>query len=241
MSAGAVRPGSIEAGALALQRVLALEGRDALSRVELAASELERFGLTPAIRERLAAIRDAVVELDSVLDRIERLADPLRGRAPEAPTRLADVLSPVATRLAPAFAARGLALVGEGAWSEVAVALPPPALERLLIHGLRVAVASAPAEAFDDAGRLLTLRLDGALDERVDPPELALSIEVLAGREPLALRVEPAARIELEVALVEARGRLVAAGMDTAAEAGTGATREAARTIAFRLPVRGAA
>lgn len=207
------------AGALALQRVLALEGRNALSRVELAASELSRFGLAPGALERIAAIRDAVGELDSLLDKIERLSDPARDARVAAGSRLEDAWCAVRRRIEAVLAARDIRIELEGELVEALVAVPRPVVERLLMLWIRTAVAAVDREGVGGNGaEPLTLRLSsravaasrdglhGGPDERGEG-----GVElVLRGRrrgQDLPLPVERAERVELEVALAEWQAR----------------------------------
>ena len=60
----------------ALTRILAIESRNALARVELAASELSRFESTPAVADRVSTIHQAVHQIDSLLAKIDVLASP---------------------------------------------------------------------------------------------------------------------------------------------------------------------
>lgn len=194
--------GGVEAGALALQRVLALEGRNALARVELAASELGRFELSPAIQDRISAIREAVGELDGLLDKIERLADPARREAPREQSSLCQVLVPLLQRIAPALTARGIALEQAGRWVETPLAMPAPVLERLLLLWLRIAIASfeqADGELASGATRLSLENL-----EQPDSVELRLRFDASTGAS--GWRVERALRVELDVALAEWQG-----------------------------------
>ena len=202
MSAPAPTPGGIEAGALALQRVLALEGRNALARVELAASELGRHELSPASQDRITAIREAVGELDGLLDKIERLADPARHESRGEQASLSQVLGPLLQRIAPALAARGIALEQAGHSLEATLALPPPVLERLLLLWLRIAIASLDEEECELVAGATRLVLESL--EQSDTVELGLRLESTAG--PAHWRVPRTLRVELEIALAEWQG-----------------------------------
>ncbi|MFO0687185.1 MAG: hypothetical protein U0900_00575 [Myxococcota bacterium] len=195
--------GTVEAGALALQRVLALEGRDVLSRVELAASALDRFELAPALAHQIDAIRAAVGELDTLLDKIERLSDPLRSERTAGEARLAPVLAALAVRLAPTLAARGVRLEATGAGPARAVAVPEAVLERLVLTWLRAGIA-ALAGATDGAEETpIVLELEGRDHE--DAVELVLRVRGVGSDRRLALA--RADQVELDVALAEWRGR----------------------------------
>lgn len=203
MSASALLAGGVEAGALALQRVLAIEGRNSLARVELAASELGRFDLSPAIQDRIGAIREAVGELDSLLDKIERLADPARRASPREQSSLVQVLVPLLQRIAPALTARNIAVEQTGSCPETLLALPAPVLERLLLLWLRIAIASfaeADGELASGATRLTLESL-----EQPDSLELRLGFEAATGA--TGWRVERGLRVELDVALAEWQGK----------------------------------
>ncbi len=195
--------GGVEAGALALQRVLAIEGRNALARVELAASELGRFEVSPAIQDRISAIREAVGELDSLLDKIERLADPVRREAPREQSSLRQVLVPLLQRIAPALTARNIAVEQAGSWVETPLAMPAPVLERLLLLWLRIAIASCDEGDGELASGATRLTLESL--EQPDSVELKLRFEAASGA--AGWRVERALRVELDVALAEWQGR----------------------------------
>lgn len=202
MSAPAPTSGGIEAGALALQRVLALEGRNALARVELAASELGRHELSPASQDRITAIREAVGELDGLLDKIERLADPARHESRGEQACLSQVLGPLLQRIAPALSARGVALEQAGPSLEATLALPAPVLERLLLLWLRIAIASLDEEQGGLAAGATRLVLESL--EQCDTIELGLRLESAVG--PARWRVARALRVELDIALAEWQG-----------------------------------
>lgn len=202
-SAGISDP--VEAGALALQRVLALEGRNALARVELAASELVRLEASPAFHDRITAIREAVGELESVLDKIERLSDPLRGTATGEGVELESIWGPLAERLGPALAARGIVLEWVSGWSRSPLALTAPVLERLLLGALRVAVAAVEESGLEADCEPIVFSVDcrdaGACLEWVASAGAALRDR--------RLRIETRPRIELEVALAEWRAEWI--------------------------------
>ena len=91
----------------ALTRILSTESRNALARVELAASELSRFEVSPSQLERIDAIRSAVEEMDGLLGKIDLLANPRRPRS-SGRVDLCEAAASVLGRLAPALEARGL-------------------------------------------------------------------------------------------------------------------------------------
>ena len=202
MSAPAPTSGGIEAGALALQRVLALEGRNALARVELAASELGRHELSPASQDRITAIREAVGELDGLLDKIERLADPARHESRGELASLSQVLGPLLQRIAPALAARGIALEQAGGSLEASLALSAPVLERLLLLWLRIAIASLDDEQDELATGATRIVLESL--EQSDTVELGLRLESAAG--PVRWRIARVLRVELDIAVAEWQG-----------------------------------
>lgn len=195
----------VEAGALALQRVLAFEGRNALARVELAASELVRLEASPAFRERITAIRDAVGELESVLDKIERLSDPLRGTERGDGVRLESIWGPLAERLAPALGARGIVLAWDRGWNESPLALPAPVLERLLLGALRMAVSGVEASGTEADLEPIVF----SVDCRDTGPWLEWVASLGSSTRESRLRIETAPRVELEVALAEWRAELI--------------------------------
>lgn len=194
--------GSVEAGALALQRVLALEGRDVLSRVELAASELDRFVLAPALAERIGAIREAVFELDTLLDKIERLAHPLRREQGAGQAGVLPVLAALRERIAPALAARGVVLEPMGDWPTREVAVPAAVLERLLVLWLRTAIEALACDGSLEEEGAIVLALEGV--DRGDAIRLRLRPRTGLRRARFAL--ERAAQVELDVALAEWQG-----------------------------------
>jgi hypothetical protein len=201
MSAAASDRDGVVAGALALQRVLALEGRNALARVELAASELDRFEVSPAIQDRIVTIRDAVGELDALLDKIERLADPARPETTSARTRPDAVLAPLLDRVAPALAARDVAIVVDGAIARAPVALPGAVLERLVLLWLRLAVAACAGAEDDAEAEPCVLRLAS----REEPGTVALILSPSDTTRALRPPSDRGQEVELDVALAEWR------------------------------------
>lgn len=194
-----------ESARTTLTRALASESRGALSRVELAASELERSGLAPALAARVSTIRAAVAELDGLLGKIDLLSDPERvpGVARVDFTRVARA---VVERLRPGLRARGVDVVWEemdgalGAGLEVAV---PRATVELLCVGLVRLVVGAVASS-GSAADLGAARSAVALGvtRRTDDVCLVARCDG-TGASP---RFDRTARLELEVVLAEWSG-----------------------------------
>lgn len=186
-------------GVLALQRALALDGRNALARVELAASELQRLGLSPAGLDRVDSIRGAVGELDALLDQIERIAERTRRRESSSVARLGPIVEAVLARVAPVLAARGIALACAEPMVERAVALSPAVVERLLLTALRTSLSAAGWNE----------REHGAPGARVEITSReegeAIAVELAIHSAPRSERatLEHAAQVELDVALAE--------------------------------------
>lgn len=97
----------------AAERLLA-EARNALARIELAATQLARDACTPAARTLSRGISDAVEDLDAVLT---RALVPLRAGAPQAQpgSDASNLLPELVGRLARTLAARGIELEAEAA------------------------------------------------------------------------------------------------------------------------------
>lgn len=197
---GDERTGSARA---TLTRALASESRSALARVELAASELERSGLAPALGGRVATIREAVSELDALLGKIDLLSD--LDRVPDrVGVDLARVARSVVQRLSPGLRARGVELVWEdGARDDaLAVGVPQPTVELLCLGLVRLVVgAVSPGAAH--------LALDAS------PCEVRFGAEQRGGDvclvarchvEGATARFDRTARLELEVVLAEWSG-----------------------------------
>ena len=135
----------------ALTRILAIESRNALARVELAASELSRFEATPAADDRIRAIHQAVDQIDDLLAKIDQLARPVEQTSWPA-VDVEAVWQRIRSRLEPTLTARGIrfqpdgksSLIGTtsrgdtGDATEVWVRLPEAALESILFGLLRV-------------------------------------------------------------------------------------------------------
>jgi hypothetical protein len=179
-----------------LTQVLTLESRNALSRVELAASELVRLETNPASRERLAAIREAVGELDVLLEKLALLWAPrIAGEA-----RVVDLgalVDAVCGRIAPTLQARGISIERRSRVCRCRLGITPVALERLLLCFLRLGVG-----AITGAERL-------RLETRMDGEGIGVLLCRTDERGGVLWRVaDPAQRLELELQLAELGGRL---------------------------------
>lgn len=127
----------------ALVRVLAEESRDALTRVSLAASELDRVGAGMLLGGRVDVIQESVAELESLLARIDRLTRPARVGTEAGASDLRTVFLRVWERVGASLRARGLELEFRDAEGPAFVALSTPGLETLCT-GLLRQIASAP-------------------------------------------------------------------------------------------------
>lgn len=123
----------------ALTRVLAIEGRNALARVELAASELSRFEATPAVRARIETIRSAADEIEGLFAKIDLLSTPRSEQHwPTVPVEHA--FQQVEARIASTLRARNAKVIWR-ARSEAEPArleIPEATLERLLVALIRL-------------------------------------------------------------------------------------------------------
>lgn len=205
MNPAAAKRAAVEAGAQALQRMLALAGRNALARVELAASELDRLESSPAARDRLEVIRAAVEELDGVLHEIERLSNPHRDEPQLAEASLAQTWNAIVRRLSPTFAARDIEVEGLGDADSRWVALPPLVLERILLGFVRLAVVSLDAEG--EALAALPLRIAAA--DRTDGSAHELRLGAARSGQPQRFALAGSDRLELELTLAEWRCELI--------------------------------
>lgn len=185
-----------------LERLLASEGRNALSRVELAASELARGEWPPVFVERILSIREAVAELDGVFEKLERLARPAREGLGAEASEFASVWQAVSARVGPVLAVRGIRLVAVPAVSCSCVAMPATALERILLLALRTLAAAWGEEA---RGRAPTISIVPRMTECEAMLEIGLLVEGV-GTRPTSERVARGARLELDVALAEWNG-----------------------------------
>ena len=197
-----------------LSRALASESRNALARVELAASELERSGLAPALAARVDTIRAAVAEIDGLLGKMDLVSE--ASRVPDrAEADLAVVARSVVTRLAPSLSARDI----EIRWAEVAetdpvaVAAPAFVVEGLVLGLIRLVVGAIDRSVgTDDASASVTLE---AVCRGEDVCLVARSDAIGASS-----RFERSTRLELEVSLVDWCGAFLVAETDTSVEVG---------------------
>lgn len=201
-----------------LVRALASEGRTALSRVELAASELSRSGLAPSLAGRVATIREAVGEIEALLGKIDLLSDGERV-SERAALDLGTVARGVVERVAPGLRARGVALVWSGSEHVEArgcVFAPRPTLEILCLGLVRLlsGALAGPASARGDDGSVRSIELGTSL--RRD--EVCLVARCPETRSSLPL--DRTARLELEVVLAEWHGRLLVGETVDAVEVG---------------------
>lgn len=179
-----------------LTQVLTLESRNALSRVELAAGELARLETNPASRRRLAAIREAVGELDGVLEKLALLWTPRIVGEPRV-VDLEALVDGVCERIAPTLQARGIAIERPSGVGRCRVGIMPVVLERLLLCFLRLGLGSIRGEE--------RLRLETQVDGEGIGVRLRRSDE---RGEALSRAADPARRLELELQLAELGGRL---------------------------------
>ncbi len=112
-----------------------LDLRAPLSRIELAASRLDREERTPRTGELARTIREAVAAADHKLELALRVLAP---PAAEPALPAAGVLEELALRLRPVLAARGLELRVHGE--------PSPALDPAVLRRAAIALAGTAAE-----------------------------------------------------------------------------------------------
>lgn len=182
-----------------LERLLANEGRNALSRVELAASELARGAWPPACVERILSIREAVAELDGVFEKLERLVGPARAQENAVASDVVAVWHKVAARVGPVLAASG---VDMGSWegpSAPPVRVAPCALERVYLLALRTLATACGGER---RGADAPARVAPSFVEREGRVEVVLRL--FGGESRIAPeRLAREARLELDLALAE--------------------------------------
>ena len=187
-----------------LTQALASESRGALARVELAASELERSGLAPALAARVSTIRAAVAELDGLLGKIDLLSDPERVPA-VAKVDFARVASAVVERLRAGLRARGVEVVwgGQEEHAEgLEVAVPRPTVELLSVGLVRLVVGAVAPQGSTDDLRIAPGAVVLSVTRRGDDVCLVARCE---GKES-SPRFDRTARLELEVVLAEWSG-----------------------------------
>lgn len=205
MSPAAAKREAVAAGAPALQRVLVFAGRNALARVELAASELDRLEASPAARDRLGVIRAAVDELDGVLHEIERLSNPRREESQRAGASLPEAWNAIVGRLSPTFAARDIEVERLGDADLRRVALPGLVLERILLGFMRLAVVSLEAEGEVVGADPLLIAAAG----RTDGIAHELWLHAARSGHPQRFDLAGSDRVELGVTLSEWRCELI--------------------------------
>ncbi|HKK53717.1 MAG TPA: hypothetical protein VKA74_19135 [Myxococcota bacterium] len=190
------RAGDPSAARNALTRVLALESRNALSRVELAASGLARFDASPAMQEMLETIREAVGDLDGLLGKLGDLWSPRSLREPRAVDP--DVLvERVLERLAPTLRARGIEVRRRLDVGGCRLPIGPIVLERLLFGFLRLGLGCLDS---GDSFELETRRESGGIE---------LIARETSGRGIESDRLDESdRRLELELSLAECGGSL---------------------------------
>ena len=184
-----------------LTQVLAVESRNALSRVELAAGELTRLATNPAIHERLAGIREAVGELDVLLEKLGLLWTP-RAEGEDRVVDLDALVEGVCERIAPTLQARGIAIERRSGIGRCRLGITPVVLERLLLCFLRLGLGSIPGEE--------RLRLETRVEGEGIGVFLCRSDACRsdARDEAFSPETDPARRLELELQLAELGGRL---------------------------------
>ncbi len=160
----------------ALAAGLALDMRNPLARIELAASQLERAALTPAAREQVDSIADAVCELDRLIARSLAVLLP-RDPAPTGDVRAE--LADLRARLRSSLGTRGVVWLEPGESSRTVGGDPFLARQAAL---LLVRLASGLAV---DGGRF-------ALDASVEGEGFGLVLRVLSEADPEPAQLEPA-------------------------------------------------
>ncbi|HEB90870.1 MAG TPA: hypothetical protein ENI85_14950 [Deltaproteobacteria bacterium] len=208
----------------ALTRVLAIEGRNALARVELAASELGRFDFAPFARDRIETIHDAVGQIDALLAKIDLLA---RHRASERCSG-ADVQvvgDRVLQRLRPTLEARGVTVgvpAGKSGTPALRVACPEAVVESMLCGLIRLVLAS-----FQGTEELRFVVIP-------EPDSVIVGFEMPgAGRGSIGDSGDPESRMELDVQLAEWNATFVRQWPSPTREDGT---KSGTARMGIRLP-----
>lgn len=182
----------------ALTRALASETRTALARIQLAASEIERFGQAPSVRLRVDTIQSAVADIDALLEKLDVVSG-LETASSMETTDLDDVLGRITARVAPVLRARGLVLervAPHGAAAPPLVALPEAAVESIALGLLGVVATTTESPG------LLEMRWSRVAEEIA----VELSPPFESVRTTLAPRAE-SLQLELDVELAEWGGR----------------------------------
>ncbi|MEM9174115.1 MAG: hypothetical protein AAGC67_02690 [Myxococcota bacterium] len=212
---GREAPDRLASARVTLSRALACESRNALARVELAASELERSGLSPALAARVDTIRAAVTEIDGLLGKIDFVSD--AARVPDRATAdLVAAARSVVARLAPSLGARDIqiAWVGEETVERAfEVAAPGPALEGLVLALVRLVVGAIDRRT-PSGGRAARIDLDAV--RHGDDLGLFVRSDAIGA----SSRFDRTARLELEVALVDWQGAFVVTEQGAQVEVG---------------------
>lgn len=144
-----------------LTHALANESSNALARVELAASELSRFGGTPHMQGMVETIRNAVGEIDAFLGTIRALSNcPREGPVGDnEASHYGPALSGALHRIETTLAARGVTLhVSLWETEPSPRRIPGATLERLIFAFLRLGLSTAE--------RGEGIRLDAIQDEQ---------------------------------------------------------------------------
>ena len=180
----------------ALTRVLAIESRNALARVELAASELSRFGATPSAFDRISTIHHAVAEIDEYLAKIDVLAAPKFLTCLPA-IEIDEIWLGIRKRLDPILRARGIAFhevdeLAVASHLEPTVEMPRSSLEAILYALLRLVMGPT--------GQNLTLSFEALVDDS----DIRISLTATAREADRSdWDISREERLELEVQLAE--------------------------------------
>jgi len=128
--------------------------RSALSRAELAASELSRQAATPRLRQLALSVSQAVADADQLVAALARSPSGTRAKRPRVP--LGPILELLRSRLAASLEAR------EIDWMPLADQSEEAAADPVLAHRVGVALLRAASALLEDGGTL-------TLDARADP------------------------------------------------------------------------